>query len=374
MMTFFDVDSHVEECEETWQYLDTRFADRRPQAITVEDRRNLFGQNAFWLIDGAAVPRVTGRGLSFFGTPTASRFARAKPFSIGSQELSSVDERLADLDRYGIDRQIVNSSLFNTQLTPDIVLEQALAESYNTWISKACAPSAGRLQWTAVMRLRDVNAAMRELHRVAALGAIAAEIHGLAGDTVIESREFDPFWSEAEQVGLPIYVHIGFPSPALVNLFRSLYMTVSVANRFSALLGFVAIVGTGIAERFPRLRFAFVEAGAAWVPWLVDVMEGYWRLGKGPWGDVPDFGHSATNPREIVRSGSIYVVCEADEPLHAVLEVLGAEHVMLGSDMPHPESHPNALEVFRRREDLDSRTKTRILSENALCLFGGVGT
>jgi predicted TIM-barrel fold metal-dependent hydrolase len=310
MMTFFDVDSHVEECEATWQYLDSRFADRRPQAVTVEDRKNLFGQNAFWLIDGAAVPRVTGRGLAFFGTPTASRFARAKPFSIGSQELTSVDERLADLDRYGIDRQIVNSSLFNTQLTPDIVLEQALAESYNTWISKACAPSAGRLQWTAVMRLRDVNAAIRELHRVAALGAIA----------------------------------------------------------------FVAIVGTGIAERFPRLRFAFVEAGAAWVPWLVDVMEGYWRLGKGPWGDVPDFGHSATNPREIVRSGSIYVVCEAEEPLHDVLEVLGVEHVMLGSDMPHPESHPNALDVFRRRDDLDSRTKTRILSENALCLFGGAGT
>src|SRR5919202_4238201 len=371
-MMFFDVDSHVEECEETWQYLDARFADRRPQAITVEDRKNLFGQNAFWLIDGGAVPRVTGRVLSFFGTPTSSRFARAKPFSIGSQELTNVAERLADLDRFGIDRQIVNSSLFNTQLTPDTELEQALATSYNTWISKACAQSRGRLQWTAVMRLRDVNAAIAELRRVATMGAAAAEIHGLAGDVIIETRELDPFWAEAERIGLPIYVHIGFPSPALLNLFRSLYMTVAVANRFSALLGFVAIVGTGIAERHPGLRFACVEAGAAWVRWLVDGMEGYWRLGKGPWGDAPEFGHSATNPREVVRSGQIYVVCEADEPLRDALAVLGEDHIMLGSDMPHPESHPNALEVFRGRDDVDPRVKAKVLSENAVRLFGAV--
>ena len=167
-------------------------------------------------------------------------------------------------------------------------------------------------------------------------------------------------------------MHIGFPSPALLNLFRSLYMTVSVANRFSALLGFVAIVGTGIAERHPGLRFAFVEAGAAWVPWLVDVMENYWRLGKGPWGDVPEFGHSSTNPREVVRSGQIYVVCEADEPLRDALAVLGEDHIMLGSDMPHPESHPNALEVFRGRDDVDPKVKAKVLSENAVRLFGAV--
>ncbi len=78
--------------------------------MTLEDRPNLFGQHAFWLIDGAPVPHVTGRGLSFFGTPTTSRIARAKPFGIGSQELTSVAERLADLDRFGIDCQIATTS------------------------------------------------------------------------------------------------------------------------------------------------------------------------------------------------------------------------------------------------------------------------
>jgi predicted TIM-barrel fold metal-dependent hydrolase len=53
-----------------------------------------------------------------------------------------------------------------------------------------------------------------------------------------------------------------------------------------------------------------------------------------------------------------------------VLEVLGEDHVMLGSDMPHPESHPNALEVFNRRDDIPPRVKAKILSENAEGLFG----
>jgi hypothetical protein len=49
-------------------------------------------------------------------------------------------------------------------------------------------------------------------------------------------------------------------------LFKSMVMTITFVNRLSVLLGFLAIVGTGIAERFPKLRFAFVEAGAEWVP------------------------------------------------------------------------------------------------------------
>jgi hypothetical protein len=66
----FDVDAHVEESVETWKYLDEKFARRRPVPITLEDQPALLGQNSFWLIDGAVVPRTSGKGLSLFGTPT----------------------------------------------------------------------------------------------------------------------------------------------------------------------------------------------------------------------------------------------------------------------------------------------------------------
>lgn len=368
-MPVFDADAHVEESMDTWRYLAPEYEARKPVPITLEDRAELCGQNAFWLIDGAIAPRVRGKGLTLFGTPTTARHAQAKPFAIPSQELSDPAARVADLDRFGIDTQVVNGTLLNAQLTADVAYEHALARAYNTWIAEKCAGTGGRLRWNAMVRLTDVDSAVAELRRVAELGAAAAEIHGLAGDQTLEHRRFDPVWAEAERLNLPIYVHIGFESPTLVGLFQTLYMSIAFANRASLLIGFLALVGTGVAERFPRLRFAFAEAGVEWVPWLVHVMDGYWKLGRNAFGDNSGFGHSQTRPSEILRDGNVYVVCEADEDIAPALALLGEDRLMLGSDMPHSEAHPSSFRQFAARGDVSDRVKAKILGENAERFF-----
>lgn len=365
----FDVDAHVEESTDTWKYLDSKFSRRVPVPITLEDQPALLGQNSFWLIDGAVVPRTSGKGLSLFGTPATSRHAREKPFSIGSQELTDIEARLRDLDRFGIETQVINSTLLNATLTPDVEFEYALCRAYNSWIHEVCGPSAGRLRWNAMLRLTDIEKAVAELHRVTALGAAAAEIHGMAGDKLLDGREFDPFWSEAEKLNMPVYVHIGFESPTFTGLFQNLFMAIAFSNRASLLLGFLAIVGTGVAERFPRLRFAFAEAGVEWLPWLVHVMDSYWRLGSGIFKNDPGFGHSLTKPTEILRNGNIYMVCEEDEDLTEAMKMIGPDRIMLGSDMPHSESHPNSFRTFQQRTDIDDNVKAKILSDNARRFF-----
>jgi uncharacterized protein len=368
-MANFDADAHVEESTETWKHLEREFVRRTPVPITLEDQPALLGQNSFWLIDGAVVPRTSGKGLSLFGTPATSRHAREKPFSIGSQELTDIDARLKDLDRFGIETQIVNSTLLNATLTPDVSFEYALCSAYNTWINEVCSRSSGRLRWNAMVRLTDVQKSVHELRRVAALGAAAAEIHGMAGDKLLDSREFDPFWSEAEKLDIPVYVHIGFESPAFTGLFQNLFMSIAFSNRVSLLMGFLAIVGTGVAERFPGLRFAFAEAGVEWLPWLVHVMDSYWRMGTGIFKNDPGFGHSKNKPSEILRDGKIYIICEEDEDLGETLKIIGPDRIMLGSDMPHSESHPNSFQKFQQRRDLDDKVKRQILSDNARRFF-----
>lgn len=368
-MRNFDADAHVEESADTWKYLDQRFARRTPVPITLEDQPALLGQNSFWLIDGAVVPRTSGKGLSLFGTPATSRHAREKPFSIGSQELTEIEARLRDLDRFGIETQVVNSTLLNATLTPDVEFEYALCRAYNTWINEVCARSSGRLRWNAMLRLTDIQRAVEELRRVSELGAAAAEIHGMAGDRLLDSREFDPFWSQAETLNMPVYVHIGFESPTFTGLFQNLFMAIAFSNRASLLMGFLAIVGTGVAERFPRLRFAFAEAGVEWLPWLVHVMDSYWRMGQGIFKNDPGFGHSKIKPSEILRDGNIYMVCEEDEDLAETMKIIRPDRIMLGSDMPHSESHPNSFQRFQQRSDLDDSVKAQILGENARRFF-----
>ena len=60
----------------------------------------------------------------------------------------------------------------------------------------------------------------------------------MAGDRLLDSRDFDPFWSEAEKLNMPVYVHIGFESPTFTGLFQNLFMSIAFSNRASLLMGF----------------------------------------------------------------------------------------------------------------------------------------
>ena len=98
-------------------------------------------------------------------------------------------------------------------------------------------------------------------------------------------------------------------------------------------------------------------------------MDSYWRMGQGIFKSDPGFGHAKTKPSEILREGNIYVICEEDEDLREPLKLISDDRLMLGSDMPHSESHPNSFQKFRDRTDLTAAVKTKILNDNARQFF-----
>ena len=76
----FDADSHVEESLQTWKYLEEKFARRRPIPVTLEDQPAPLGQNSFWLIDGAVVPRTSGKDCRCSGHPRPLATPGKNPF------------------------------------------------------------------------------------------------------------------------------------------------------------------------------------------------------------------------------------------------------------------------------------------------------
>lgn len=93
-----DADSHVEEPEEAWNYLQEKYRERRPVPIAVPSRPILAKLNAFWWIDGVVYPKISGSNHTVYGTPPVSYHATHKKYSIGSQTLHSPGERLKDMD------------------------------------------------------------------------------------------------------------------------------------------------------------------------------------------------------------------------------------------------------------------------------------
>jgi predicted TIM-barrel fold metal-dependent hydrolase len=78
-------------------------------------------------------------------------------------------------------------------------------------------------------------------------------------------------------------------------------------------------------------------------------------------------------PQEYLRSGRVFVTCEADEStLECVVRLCGEDVVLYASDYPHWDSHFDSVQVIRNREGISEAAKTKILNGNAKRLFGSV--
>lgn len=357
-----DADSHVEEPVEAWEYLDREFQNRKPFPVVVPNRPILANLNAFWWVDGQIYPRISGPGHTVYGTPPESAHAKNKAFSVASQTLATPADRLKDMDRAGVDIQVVFPTVFLEPLTEDIRFEAALMRSYNTWISRACREAPDRLKWAAVIPLRNVAAAVDELKRTRELGAVAGAIYGTVGEKMLDQPEFDPFFAEAERLSVPVCIHTGWSHPGLKASGTTIMAAHVVTFTLPVLMGFYAVLAGGVLDRFPGLKVAFLEAGADWVPYLIQRMDHYYRAEKA----LGRPGLPERIPSAYLGDREIYFTCEGDEELlPLVLERVGDDRMMISADMPHAEAREGSVKEIQERGDLTEAQKRKILGENA---------
>src|SRR6266566_4671153 len=115
-----DADSHVEEPPAMFSFLDKEFYQRRPLPLGLDKDTAYGNYNAVWLIEGETYPKLVGKGGTIFRTPTLMDSAKVKRETSGAQEMTDVDARVKDMDRMGIDTQIVFPTLFLTTTADDL--------------------------------------------------------------------------------------------------------------------------------------------------------------------------------------------------------------------------------------------------------------
>ncbi len=357
-----DADSHIEEVEEIWDSLDPQFQSRRPFPITVEKNVEFTNLNAFWYIDGNVYPKLIGQGSMVIATPLTSKYARAKPFSLGSQGLTDVGARLRDMDAFKVDVQVIFPTLFLGIVTDDVAFEAALMRAYNTYLAQACGQAQDRLKWAALVPLRDPEKAVQEVRRCKELGAVAVATLGTAGEMLPHHRSLYPVYAEMERLDLPLCVHVGWSHPGLNKSCDNIY-TSRISFTLPVLAAFWSILGGGVLDAFPRLKVSFLEAGSEWLPYWIGRMDHYYhsdtqnqRAGYMP----------KKRPSDYLKEGRIFFTCEAEEALlPQVIELLGEDQMMVSADMPHGEAREDSMDVIRERKDITDQIKRKILGENA---------
>lgn len=357
-MIVVDSDGHVHESEAMFNLLDKKYYPRRPVALSFATDTVYGLRNAVWFIDGETYPKLAGKGGVIFQTPTVMELAKRDTASVEAQEMTNVGARLKDLDQFGIDVQVVYPTLFLTTTTEDVKLEAALLQSYNSFMAEACSKSGGRIRFAALVPIRDIEESKRELRRAKGLGAASVMLHGMAWDKVLGDTELHSFYEEAAKLEIPVCVHFGWGSPTIRDCFRPFQSFFSAT--MPVIMGFHSIMLSGVLDTFPGLRFAFLETGSLWVPYVIQQLK---RGRKMP---------GSKDPAQYFRDGRVYIACEADEDINYLVQWIGSDCMVAASDYPHTDlSQERQLsQAWMAREDIPLDVKEKILSGNPRRLYG----
>jgi predicted TIM-barrel fold metal-dependent hydrolase len=376
----YDADAHGSISPHMWQDLPEPYRARRPRPVTIYDPDGLGNFNAGWLIEGSLEPHALGPGAQQANTPRnvlaefGANVGRTH-CSIASMTLSDPQARLGDMDRMGIDAQMLFPSTLYAHMTADPGFEAALFRACNRYVARQCAQAPSRLKWSGLLPLRDRGEALTALEEMQRLGARAAVVFGTAGERMLSDPSFLPIWDEFARSGLPLCVHMGMSFPPLAQLGRSIYDGHIIGMSLPAQLAFMAIVGHGMLDHYPELKVAFLEFGAEWIFYMVSRMDHYLPLDRGGHPMGLSMPNATDLPRQSIRdyakSGRIFIAAEAnDRMIEQLFQLVGENHVLFSSDFPHGEGRENAAAEILERKDLAASQKQKLLYDNTVRLFG----
>ena len=364
MQGIVDSDTHIAESEAMWEMMDADMRGRRPVLLTMPEDTLYGGWNATWLIDGNIFPKPVGKGGFRLITPSASKIqANRKDIGVGCREMTDIPARLADMDRLGIETQVVYPTLFLVHLTEDPELDIAMARAYNRFMADACAQSKGRIHWVVVPPLRCIEESVRELRTARDKGAVGVFFRGLEGNYTLDNPYFFPVYQSAMDLDLPICVHTGNGTPGAADMFDLERNRQWSSSGFPPLHAFRDLVLNQIPDMFPKLRFGFIEAAASWVPYLLHKLR---RDNTKRW--KPSWRSGA----DLFAECRMFVACEADEDINYLAQHIGPDHLLIGSDYGHndPAEQAHLVGRMRGREDLPADLVEKIMCDNPRKFYG----
>jgi predicted TIM-barrel fold metal-dependent hydrolase len=361
MAGIIDADTHISEGEAMWAMMDKEMYPRRPVLLkSPED--TLYGpRNAFWLIDGNIFPKPNGKGSFRLITPSASKLETSRgDIHLAYREMTDIPGRLRDMDKLGVDTQVVFPTLFLIYLTDDTALEVALSRAYNRFLAQACAKSNGRMRWVVIPPLKSIEESVKELKWAKDNGAVGVFFRGIEGGWTLDNPYLFPVYQAADDLDLPILIHTGAGCPLFLKLFDVERNHTFGHSRVQPLFAFRDLIHNKIPEQFPRLKFGFIEASAGWVPFMLHILK---RVLKEKW--------KFSSDPDMFREYRIFVACEADEDVNYIARYTGEDQLVIGSDYGHqdPSEERQLVAAMRAREDIPRALTDKILFDNPKRLY-----
>jgi predicted TIM-barrel fold metal-dependent hydrolase len=378
-MQLISVDDHVIEHAKVWEdRLPRKYASVGPKVIEVQqETTDYYGRTA---VKGQQIWQYEGRlysqlGLNAVAGKPPEQWSK-DPLRFEDMRRGCYDpaERIKDMDEDGVHGSLCFPNLPRFggtmfQDSTDMDLAVLCQQAWNDFmIDEWCAQAPDRLIPLSVSPYWDIDAAVKEIHRVAGRGARALtfpENPVPFGLPSFHSPHWDPVWNALEETETPLCLHFGSsgvnpttgpdaPIAVLLTLMGTNSMFAAADLLFSPMF-----------TRHPKLKVALSEGGIGWVPYILERADYTWERQR----FYQDIDQDR-RPSEVFRE-HVWFCFISDEFGTKNIDSIGVDRVTWECDYPHsdcnwPNSRKVAAEQLRELPDEDA---WKIAELNARELF-----
>jgi uncharacterized protein len=280
--------------------------------------------------------------------------------------------RLADLDRDGLDAEIVYGCLMINDLIGDAALRAWADRVYNDWAADFAKRSdPNRIFPLAIIPNNDPLVAAAEVQRSAGMGLRGGDLAFKRMTPPLYHHAWDPLWQAAAECRFPISFHsTGFKAvrapdtPEMEREYAVEWRLVrSALFQLDTMEVLVSLIASGACERYPDLSFVLGESGVTWLPYVFDRLDTeYEDRGRA-------LGFSMKPSDYFRRQG--FVTYQQDQYLEPIVPLIGEDNIIWGADYPHPDCvwPDSRAHIEKNLSAFPERVRRKITCENVARLY-----
>ncbi len=245
------------------------------------------------------------------------------------------------LDAHQIDIALLTgASVYGAAVHPNSDYGAAMCRAFNDWTLETWVKADSRFKASIAIAPTDALQAAEEIHRLGENPKVFQVIMPAGARMPFGNRAYHPIYEAAEAHGLPVCIHFGAEGSGVANAptaagYPSYYLEMRMARPQIAMAHLVSLICEGVFEKFPKLKFLFIEHDTFWVPGLMWHMDADWK-------SVRDYTPWVKRlPSEYIRQHIRFGSQPMEQPptnadLKKFLEWLHADEIVVyASDYPH---------------------------------------
>lgn len=301
-----------------------------------------------------------GFGALSFGSELTKEVNQQQLVDI-KPKMQSLDERIADMDRMGIDIQAVSISPYQYYYWSEPGVGRDVSKLINDNLASAIGEKPDRFVGLGTVPLQNTEMAITELDRcVNELGFKGIEINSQISGEELSTPRLAPFWAKVEELDILVFIHTaGFTH---ADRLKDHYFINLIGHPIEATLAISRLIFDGVMENHPGLKIV-VAHGGGFLPAYSGRMDHAYRARKDVREGLPDL------PSEYLKRFHFDTMVFEPDQLEYLINKFGPNHILLGTDYPYDMGEDDPLGLVNKVKGLNEQDCSSICGGNAARLL-----